>query len=299
MPLADTEDDSRGTDLDSEEEFPYRRREKVLQVRRSGVPRRARRVLKWLLFAALVALPAGFGGYAVATYALNSSRFNLISPDDIVVEGNRFVTRDEVLSALGLPLAGRREGGVNVFGLSLEEKRRQVESLPWVRSASLTRAFPHRLAVHIVERTPVAFVNLSGRVKLVDGEGVLMEKPEKATFDFPVLEGLEAVSEAADRRARLALYLDFMRQLADEVSSSGWMVSEVDLADADDLRAVIVQGRETIHVHFGYNDFLQRFHDFLALLPEMRKTDARIDSVDLRYRNQIVVSPSKVGASER
>jgi cell division protein FtsQ len=274
-------------ELDGEDESPYLRRQKALPVRRSRVSRR----LRWALFGVFVLLPVGFAGYGLASFALSSPRFVLNSPDDVIVAGNRFVSREEVLNALGLPLGGAPGSGANIFRISLEAKRRQVESIPWVQSAALTRIFPHRLVVRVVERTPVAFVNSGGRVSLVDSDGVLLEKPEKAVFDFPVLSGLDAAGSLDERRARLALYQEFARQLEEEAFRSGWLVSEVDLADPDDLAALLVQGRETLQVHFGHQDFLERFRNFLALLPEVSKTNTKIDSVDLRYRNQIVVNP--------
>jgi cell division protein FtsQ len=137
----------------------------------------------------------------------------------------------------------------------------------------------------------VAFVNMGGRVKLVDGDGVLLEKPEKAGFNFPVLAGLDEAAGLSERRARLAIYQDFTRDLGEEAPRSGWLISEVDLADPDDLKAVLVQGNETLLVHFGHGDFAERFQNFLTLLPQVRKANARIDSIDLRYRNQIVVNP--------
>jgi len=167
-----------------------------------------------------------------------------------------------------------------------------VESISWVRSAVLRRVYPHRLIVQVVERTPVAFAKEGGRIKLVDSEGTLLEKPEKAFFDFPIVAGLNSVSGARERKSRLDLYHAFCEQLAGELPSSGWLISEVDLADADDLKALLVQGQETILIHFGSEAFAERFHDLLTSLPELRKTSPKIDSLDLRYRNQIVVNPS-------
>jgi cell division septal protein FtsQ len=46
-----------------------------------------------------------------------------------------------------------------------------------------------------------------------------------------------------------------------------------------------------LHVHFGHGDLEQRFQNFLTLLPEVRKAQGKIDSIDLRYRNQIIVNP--------
>ena len=280
-------------DLDTEEETHYRRRQRNIDVRRSRFPHRARRIIGWLLLGAGMLVPLGYGGIRVLGYALRSPQFWVTSGENVIMRGNRYVSREEVLSALGIPFYQRSGGGVSIYRLNLDEERRQVELIPWVRRASVTRVFPNRLAVRITEREPVAFANIGGRVKLVDAEGVLLEKPEKADFTFPVLEGLGEPGNAVERAGRVTLYQSFMKQLGAETTSSGWLVSEVDLADADDLQAMLVQGSETIQLHFGRNNFLERFHDFLTLLPEIRKTNTRIDSVDLRYRNQVVVNPQK------
>ena len=287
------EDTPLPNDLDTEEETLYRRRQRNIDVRRARIPHRARRIIVWLLLGAAAVIPIGYGGIRLFSYALRSPQFRVTGGENVTIQGNRYVSREEVLSALGIHFYTRAGGGVSAFRLNLDDERKQVELIPWVQRATVTRVFPNRLAVTIVEREPVAFANIDGRVKLVDADGVLLEKPEKADFTFPVLEGFGEAGNANDRLARLDLYQDFMKQLGGETPSSGWLVSEVDLTDADDLQAMLVQGTETIQVHFGHSNFLERFHDFLSLLPEMRKTNTKIDSVDLRYRNQVVVNPQK------
>lgn len=110
-------------------------------------------------------------------------------------------------------------------------------------------------------------------------------------FDFPVISGLETVASVDERRARLALFQEFMQQLGTEVPRAGWMISEVDLTDSEDLKALLIRGQQTVQVHFGRKDFLRRFRNFQALLPELQKSDSKLDTVDLRYRNQVVVNP--------
>lgn len=279
-------------DLDAEEESPYRRRSKAVSVRR-GRWGSVRRALRWGGLLLFVLIPAGYAGYRLALYGLTSERFMLFSPDDVIVRGNGYVSRGEVLNVLGITRGGQVQARFNMFRFPLEEKRRLVESIPWVRTASLARGFPHRLVVEIVERTPVAFVNVDGSVKLVDDEGVILEKPNEGEFAFPVLTGLEAAAGPEERHARLALYQQFGRELEEAAPNSGWVISEVDLGDADNLKAILVRRRESILVHFGHGDFRARFANFLALLPEVRRAHARIDSIDLRYRNQVVVNPGK------
>ena len=137
----------------------------------------------------------------------------------------------------------------------------------------------------------MAYANVGGRVSLVDSDGMLLEKPESGTFDFPVVSGLENLPGMEERRERLSLYLEFMRDLSGAPSRRGWLISEVDLTDPEDLKALLFIGQQTVQVDFGEKDFLHRFQNFLALLPEIQKSSGKLDSVDLRYRNQIVVAP--------
>jgi cell division protein FtsQ len=293
--LVEGEDNPRLGDSEAEEESPYLRRQKTVAVRRKRFSNR----LRWLLPGAAGLLFLGTVGYWLGSFAVASPRFTLGSTDDIAVDGNQYVPREEILGALGLRATGSFPAAVNMFRLSLAEKRKQVESIPWVRSVTLTRAYPHRLAIHIEERVPLAFANVSGRLKVVDSEGVFLEKPERAVFDFPVLTGLERAVNLTERKLRLRLFQDFETEAAGETSRSGWMVSEINLADADDLKALMVQGPQTIQLHFGDKDFLERFRSFLALLPEARKANTKIESVDLRYQNQIVVNPQPARGNDK
>lgn len=292
MPTTRPLDNPLDDDFGADEVSPYRRRPKAVPVR-SKRWARFQWLLRCLAFSLFVLLPVGYAGYRAAVFALTSSLFTVRSASDITVEGNHYVSAEDVFNALGIPAsssASRRGNSVNVFRLSLRRAQRAVESIPWVRSATLTRAYPHHLTVRVEERVPVAFLTVGGRMKLVDSEGVVLEQPDKSTFDFPVIEGLEGVSQT-ERRARIGLYQEFGRQVANQTAASGWAVSEVNLADNGDLRAVVVQGTQAVELHFGDSDFEPRFRSFLALLPELSKTGTKPESMDLRYRNQIVVNP--------
>ena len=287
MEMVEQDDLPIQDEMDSQEESPYLRRQKSIPVRRNRISRR----LRVVLLALAVLLPVGLAGYALATFALSSPVFVLASPDDVVVTGNHYVSREDVLGALGLPLTGNIKAGTNIFRMSLDVRRQGVESLPWVRTASVTRILPHGLLVNITERTPVAYASVEGRVSLVDEEGTLLDKPENGAFDFPLLYGLDNLPSFDDRRTRMSLYRKFMQNLGAEAPAAGWVISEVYLADPEDLKALLIHGQQTVQVHFGQKDFLPRFRKFLALLPEIEKSNDKLNSVDLRYRNEIVVDP--------
>ena len=268
----------------AEAEPIYRRRQRAVSVSRrhsSGL----RRLLAWTTKVSLLVVFLAGALLLLAAYVSRSSLFELAGTDGIILTGSHFVTREEVAAAVG---AGAEP---NLFRLSIEGARRQVEAIPWVRSASLRRVYPNRLQVDLTERAPIAFVNLGGGVKLVDTEGVTLEKPAAASFDFPVLTGIDSSMSLADRRARLALFEQFAQELKLRANAAGWLVSEADLSDLADLKALLVEGRQTILVHFGDKDFGERFDAFLALLPQVERASPSVDAVDLRYRGQVVVSP--------
>ena len=272
-------------EIDPAAEPAYRRRNKAVAVSRRHSGSRLRQVLGWSAKAIVVIVPVGVAIALLAGYALNSQHFALTGADSVVLAGNHYVTAAEVYNALG---AGAEP---NLFRLSLNDARRQVENIPWVRSASLRRVYPDRLEVDVIERTPVAFVNVGGGLKLIDRDGVILEKPVEGSFDFPVLSGIASSMSLADRKARLALFEHFAQELKSRPGGAGWLVSEVDLSDDADLKALLVQGHKTILVHFGDKDFGDRFGTFLALLPQVEKAAPSVDSVDLRYRGQVVVNP--------
>lgn len=275
----------RSDDGGFETQSIYRRRQKVVAVSRRHVGSGLRRAARWSAKAVACILPMVCLAALATWYVLGSPHFDLSGPDAIILSGNHFVSQADIASAIG---AGAEP---NLFRLSLDDVRRDVESIPWVQSVSLRRVFPNRVQVDVTERRPVAYVNTGNGLKLVDAEGVLLEKPAEASFDFPVVTGIDSSMSAADRKARLALFDRFEQELKSRVDGAGWLVSEVDLSDDGDLKALLVQGRETILVHFGNRDFGERFGTFLALLPQIQTATAAVDSVDLRYRGQVVVSP--------
>lgn len=277
-------------DMDSSE-TPYMRRSRAVAVRQSRIPQGIWRFVWWAGVIVFVLVPLGAAGYFLGGYLLNSSRFQVTSPADVTVEGSHYVSREEVLAALGVqPGASRKES--NIFSCSLNQREKQVESIPWVGSATVVRSYPHSLVVYLTERVPVAFVDAGSRIKMVDRQGVLLDPPEKSHFDFPIVKGLDFHGNSAGRAARLNLYQEFMHETSQKMANSGWVVSEVDLSDESNLKALLVQGDQTLLVYFGNAGFLTRFENLMTVLPQLRRTNARIDSVDLRFRNQVVVNPA-------
>ncbi|MFQ5926748.1 MAG: cell division protein FtsQ/DivIB [Terriglobia bacterium] len=272
-------------ELASEEPARYLRPQRRPEVRRRAVWRQvvcwARRVLLGL---AVLAALAGLG-YKSYLYARTGERFRLVGRETVEVVNLRSA------SAAVLRACFAEDIGRSVFWIPLEARRRALEEIPWVAAARVQRFLPNRLRVVIAERTPVAFLRQGNELLLVDAEGVLLERPEGATFTFPVLTGLTPGLTRAARQGRLALYLEFLHALDTGEESYRGEVSEVNLADPDDLRATVTENGQAVLLHFGRDRYREKYLAYREHRTLWQESGERVHSVDLRYRGQLILNP--------
>jgi cell division protein FtsQ len=225
---------------------------------------------------------AGLAGLRSAL--LHDSRFVMTTSSDVRIVGNHNVTRAEVLSVFGADLER------NIFRVPLNERKADLERLPWVAHATVMRLLPDRIRIAITERTPVAFVRHGSQIGMVDATGVLLDMPPDAAGDphysFPVLTGLSVNDPLSTRAARMAIYLRFMQELGATNSST---ISEADVSNPEDLKAVVSSGGSDILVHFGDEEFLHRYQEFEQHLPEWKQQYPRLAAADMRYERQVVL----------
>jgi cell division protein FtsQ len=155
------------------------------------------------------------------------------------------------------------------------------------------RLLPNRMRVSIVERTPVAFVRQGNRIGLVDANGVLLDMPVDAKtsghYSFPVVTGISANDPVSTRAARMKIFARFTSELDGSGEKISEELSEVDLANPEDVQALIPDHSTLILVHFGEDNFLERYRRFKEHLPEWRTLYPKLSSVDMRYEQQVVL----------
>ena len=220
-------------------------------------------------------------------FLLHDDRFVIQSSSAIGFEGNTHVTRAQLLGIFGQDVER------NIFTVSLEERRVELERLPWVERATVMRLLPNRMRVSIVERTPVAFVRQGSRIGLVDAQGVLLDMPMDAKasehYSFPVVTGISAADALSTRAARMKIFERFTSELDGSGDHISQELSEVDLSNPEDVKALIPDHSAEILVHFGDDDFLDRYRRFKEHLSEWRTLYPKLSSVDMRYDRQVVL----------
>lgn len=278
-------------DLDSplgfppEEEPKFLRAQKRVPVRRGALQKKtASRIKDACIVLCALGLAAGLYVW-LGHYGNSSWRFRLESSDNIVVQGLQKVSRAQVMDILGADI------GRNIFFVPLSERKRQLEEIPWVESATVMRLLPDRLAIDIQERTPVAFVRIGPRVGLIDEHGVIMEMPRNARYSFPVIHGMSEAEPVTTRALRMKVYSRLLRELDSEGAQYSKDLSEVDLSDPEDVRITTEDPAGAVLIHLGKEQFLERYKIYIAHVQQWRQQFHKLESVDLRYERQIIVNP--------
>ena len=291
-PVREELDDARLLDLDVEDESPFLRGQKRVSVRRGSLPKKTASRLTWGAIALTLALLCGMAIAALYHYGARSWRFRVDSSDNIEISGLDNVTRSQVVEVMGGDI------GRNIFFIPLAERKKQLEQIPWVGSASVMRFVPNRLRVEIHERTPVAFARVGSKILLVDATGTLMELPVagKKKYSFPVILGTNPGEPLSTRAARMKIYSDVMSQLDSSGAHYSQDLSEVDLSDPDDVKVLVSDPQGEVLVHLGSSDYLDRYKVYVTHVQQWRQQFAKLESVDLRYDRQIIVNPDLGGA---
>jgi cell division septal protein FtsQ len=249
---------------------------------RRRVARRARWVVGRLLLAAgglVVLAGAAFG----ASWAFRSPRFAVQS---VEVTGTERMSPEQIAAAASIPQ------GISLFALDARDAVSRLEALPLVRRAEVIRSLPNRVTVVVEERRPFALVN-AGRLHWVDEEGVdLGLEPRAVALGAPVLSGLKPddLGSGGHRSAsdRAAFALSLLRLLLRAQGPLLGQISEIDMSRPEWPLLYTVDG---IEVRLGSDDWGAQLGRLQGVLQQLAATGESVASIDLRFRDQVVLKP--------
>jgi cell division protein FtsQ len=239
---------------------------------------------KTAAIAAAVVVVVTYGVFRAAGVALSTAALTI---DSITIEGAHRMAEDDALAVLD----GLR--GSSMVTVDLEAFRQKLLQAPWVADATMRRVFPRRVAVVIVEREPLGIGRFGDTSYLIDREGSKIDEfgPKYAEFDLPIIDGLAPSARdrdpsEPDRRAALAgrVLSDFQRH------PDLWRrVSQINVSNAND--AVVILKDDGALLRIGNAHFADRVQSYLDLSPRIHEDVPRIDSIDLRFGDNVFVKP--------
>ena len=294
-----------------DEEPKYLRRQKPLEIKRRKFGRKAWKTYLHVTVWAAVGVAGAWAAYDFGHFLLTSPETALVHREQIVLAGNHYVGPASVLRIFS------SDRGKSVLLIPLDERRRQIEALPWVERATVRRILPNQIAVEISERTPVAFLREASDFALIDAHGVILDRPIGGNFHFPVVTGITAGMPLDSRDERMQLFSGFTQQVESVRPDAVDRISEVDLSDDHDLRATLT-GFESavvaaaapdsqppqrldapVLVHFGDSDFAGKYQTLVQDFSDWRAEAGAIESVDLRFSREAVVNQDAVALAQQ
>jgi cell division protein FtsQ len=228
----------------------------------------------------LVLIALGGAGYA----GVRASQDPRLALGTITVFGCSRSSPDDVLAAAALPQ------GSNIWLLDIGSAVQRIDALPWTYSATIKRAWPNRVSVTVIERKPVARLDLPaggggeepavGRALLDATMHVLAVGPDDARDrELPELNvrGLPAgIALGADlSKTDAALAYEAYRALRD----AGLAVRAIDVGGATGIG---VQTADDLHVLFGAPDGLAQKVQLYRLIVVKITSPRQVAYIDLR-----------------
>ena len=287
---AAAEADAYRPELISEEEPRYLRRQKPVEIRRKKFGSRG-----WAFYRRLlVCFVIGAAGVVAAVYAarflLYSPSMLLLKPDQITVSGNHVVSREAVLQQFA------QDRNRSVLLVPLNVRRAGLEKIPWVESAIVQRILPNRLRIELTERTPIAFARNGSELALIDTQGVLLDRPRDEDLRFPIVSGVSEDLPREQREKRMQICQEFMKAVELVRPGSSDRISEMDVSNPKDLRAVMTglaspADQQAVTIHFGSGEFAGKYKMLLDNFSQWQANAGHVQSIDLQYSRQVVVNP--------
>lgn len=193
-------------------------------------------------------------------------------------------------TAADIDAAAAISAGENVWLIDTRAAQRRIESLPWVASATIERSWPNRVAVRVVERTPVARLSLTSpsgaeepteETALFDGSMRVLAvgTPNGSALGLPTIDirprpsGVAAGADLSGSDVERAY--DALVQLR----ALGVSVSRVDVAPAT---GITVSGAAGLRVIIGSDDDLAKKVELLRAIAPQITSPQDVVYVDLR-----------------
>lgn len=238
----------------------------------------------WLL-ASMILLSATVYGIWLAPmverWVVERSRDAGFVLTDLQIDGIVRSKRANVLAALDV------DNGVPLLTIDLELVRKQLELLPWVREAKVSRVLPGGLQIQLTEREPFALWQKEGKVSLIDAEGVVITQRGLANY----AQLMMVVGEGANAEiGALHQLLDQEPALADDVRTAVWVGERRwDLIFENGIRVKLPEP------HLADYNAVAAWTKLAALEAEYHLLGREVDVIDMRLPDRLIFRVSPEG----
>ena len=239
-----------------------------------------RKTLRITLYLLLISFSL-FVSHRLYVHLLGDPLFRVREVD---IEGYQKIPKETLLSLLAI------EGMPNLFTLRLRDVAKRLEAHPWIDHVKVSKVFPDRLWVQVVERRPIAILQLE-ELYYIDAKGVIFSPlGERDEYNFPFLTGLnrKTLEKNPGEANRLIMKaLELLRIAEREKGFPFGEISEVHMEKTFGVHCFTqVEG---LQVKMGWEDFGEKLKKLSLIWSDLQKRGWAAVSIDCSDARRVVV----------
>jgi cell division protein FtsQ len=193
-----------------------------------------------------------------------------LTVESVQVEGRQRADKQAILAALGV------WRGTPILAVDLDAAKARLETVPWVRNASIERLLPDTLYVRLTERAPLALWQHQGKFDLIDQDGTIITDANIGDYPFlPQVVGAGAPIATPD----------LLKVLAGEPALQAHVTASVRVGG----RRWDVHLDNGVIVSLPENNGARAWHHLAALDRSDKLLERDVQVVDMRLPDRVVL----------
>ena len=131
---------------------------------------------------------------------------NLFNNINIIISGNNFVTKNQILDEID-PYLNK-----SLLDINLEELTTSIRSLKYIKHIQVSRILPNNLCIQIIEKKPIVLITLNEKKMFMDSEGLLIPNYQNAIsfYPVPVITINRNISSIEELSKEISIIFDFI-----------------------------------------------------------------------------------------
>ena len=181
--------------------------------------------------------------------------------------------------------------------LNLNEITEIIENHPYVKVARVSRHYPSKLIVEIIERTPIAIVNKNPMIFLDEESFVLPEMGNLNDYNLPILSNFNTDSGLyPDGKQALSTKViectSIIKQLKNRYTNLYNNLSELKITSDNEIELILAD--HPTHIYLGSKNIYNRIYILKEFENKLKPNSiSNFNYLDFRYENQIIANNRK------
>lgn len=164
--------------------------------------------------------------------------------------------------------------------LNVSALQHTLKTCDWIEEVSLKRVWPDTLKIHIIARTPIAYMqfNKEGDILfLIDKAACIFENQQYTPKQLPYFIGTKEDAE---------LLVCYYKQLQKMLELRALFIKSVRI---DEQKRLFVELYNGIRLLLGNSQPIEQIMRLLEVSPDLLHQSHKIKSIDLRYSNGVAI----------